>query len=214
MTKYRSVLLTLGLLVCFTPTARAQLSGHGVIDLSPVSFCLQGQYFLVDPCTGSRVLMQSSTINLGSLLCESGQADGPDVGIECPVIEVQSFVPQALSCTLEVRDTEARQISTGATVLLWPPVLSPSSACVTSYDVIRGRSSLVTPGDLGDVICLENDSTDTTTFGDSDPEPPQPGELFFYLVRPNGPLGSANYGGASSGAVRRPTTGDCPPTTR
>lgn len=91
------------------------------------------------------------------------------------------------------------------TTLIWCPVTGQSS-----YDVIRGNlaSLHLAAGqvDLGTVICLENDSADTTTAPDHiDRDAPQTGQGFFYLVRFAG-----TYGSSSSGLVRVPSSGDCP----
>jgi hypothetical protein len=43
--------------------------------------------------------------------------------------------------------------------------------------------------DLGEVLCLENDSPDPDTAGNEDGETPQPGEAFFYLARFNTAVG-------------------------
>jgi hypothetical protein len=91
------------------------------------------------------------------------------------------------------------------TALLWTEL--PGQA---AYDAIRGDlgSLQETPGrmNLGAVVCLENDSTDTTTApAHLDLATPALGEGFFYLVRFGG-----SYGSSSSGFMRLPTSGDCP----
>jgi hypothetical protein len=81
-----------------------------------------------------------------------------------------------------------------------------------SYDVIRGdlagigRSPDEPEIDLGGVVCIENDSVDTTTAGGhEDPLEPLPGECLFYLFRVPG----EPYGESSAGESRKPTSGDC-----
>ena len=73
------------------------------------------------------------------------------------------------------------------TFLSWNPIAGASR-----YDVIRGMvSSVFDDGvsiHLGTVVCLENDSLDTTTGPGIEPahpdaELPPPGKAFFYLVR-------------------------------
>jgi len=91
------------------------------------------------------------------------------------------------------------------TTLIWGAVAGQSS-----YDAIRGNlSSLSESGGqvhLGSVICLENDSPDTTTSPNNvDQGVPALGQGFFYLVRFSG-----SYGTSSAGSVRVAASGDCP----
>jgi hypothetical protein len=81
----------------------------------------------------------------------------------------------------------------------------------TAYDVIRGNiSSLQISGGqvlLGSVVCIENESTDTTTAPNHrDASTPALGQGFFYLFRVSG----GNYGTSSSGLPRVPGSGTCP----
>jgi len=85
-----------------------------------------------------------------------------------------------------------------------------------SYDVLRGDLASLQAGDgdtvnLGTVVCLENDSTDTTTVGFEDPEQPEPGEVFWFLYRwTQGTLdGPGSWGQGSGGAERVAETGAC-----
>lgn len=95
------------------------------------------------------------------------------------------------------------------TLLTWePPGLAPGM----TYDVIRGDLSVLhpVPGDPGSIDlgvagCVEDDAPVAAS---SDEAMPQPGEAWFYLVRPNG---SGSYGSASDGKRRTPAGGDCPP---
>ncbi len=81
-----------------------------------------------------------------------------------------------------------------------------------AYDVIRGNiSSLQIVGgiqvSLGSVVCIENESTDTTTAPNHrDSVAPSPGQGFFYLFRVSG----GSYGTSSSGLPRVPGSGACP----
>ncbi len=81
-----------------------------------------------------------------------------------------------------------------------------------SYDVIRGQLASVWPAsdviDLGRVVCIENDSLDADTRGAEDPELPDSGTAYFYLVRQRDERVGA-YGIASSSLVRSPGAGDC-----
>ena len=108
-----------------------------------------------------------------------------------------------------------------------PPRISSGSAPTTIsfepepgailYDVIRGNvANLHLSGpdtDLGSVVCVENNSGDTTTTGYEDPDTPAAGQVFFYLFRGskgvNAGLGS--YGTNSLGGERLAGLGDCGP---
>jgi hypothetical protein len=83
----------------------------------------------------------------------------------------------------------------------------------TSYDLVRGKvESLrraVPRVELGDLICLENDSPDASSLGHEDRELPVAGQAFFYLVRYfDGATGS--YGPSTRALERVPGPGDCP----
>lgn len=84
-----------------------------------------------------------------------------------------------------------------------------------SYDFVRGRldalAETVGGVDLGDVVCLENDSLDPDTVGDEDTGIPAPGDGFFYLGRFNAAPGAGSYGGSSRNRDREPATHDCAP---
>jgi len=91
------------------------------------------------------------------------------------------------------------------TTLVWGTVLGQQT-----YDAIRGNLSSLHESagqvTLGAVVCLENDSADTTTAPDHvDLGVPPLGQGFFYLVRFSG-----SYGASSAGSVEVPTSGDCP----
>jgi len=79
------------------------------------------------------------------------------------------------------------------------------------YDVIRGNlASIQESGgqiSLGSVVCIENDSTDTTTAPNHrDASMPALGTGFFYLLR----VTAGTYGTGTSGSLRVPSSGDCP----
>ena len=81
-----------------------------------------------------------------------------------------------------------------------------------AYDVIRGNLDSVqvvmSQVTLGSVLCIENDSTDTTTAPNHrDTAVPTLGTKgFFYLLR----VAGGSYGTSSAGLPRVPTAGDCP----
>ncbi len=93
------------------------------------------------------------------------------------------------------------------TTCVWASV--PGAA---AYDVIRGNvGSLQIVGgtqvDLGSVVCIENESTDTTTAPNHrDAATPALGQGFFYLFRVSG----GSYGMSSSALPRVPGAGTCP----
>jgi hypothetical protein len=75
-----------------------------------------------------------------------------------------------------------------------------------TYDVIRGDVAALNDAgavtDLGTVVCVENNSPDAASVDASSPDP---GEAWFYLVRPLG----GNYGTSSDGDSRVPAFDDC-----
>jgi hypothetical protein len=82
-----------------------------------------------------------------------------------------------------------------------------------TYDVVRGEMeeihlSVMEPTvELGPLVCIENDSGNTTTEGGfEDPELPLTGRAFFYLFRVSG----EGYGESFDGLPRVPGEGDCP----
>lgn len=78
-----------------------------------------------------------------------------------------------------------------------------------SYDVIRGDVAALGPGgNLGPVVCLDEDSNDALA---EDLVAPLPGQAFFYLRRGRaGPaVASEAWGHASDGTERQPAAGGC-----
>ncbi|GAB4373026.1 MAG: hypothetical protein Kow0062_09770 [Acidobacteriota bacterium] len=92
------------------------------------------------------------------------------------------------------------------TVVAWTPEAGP-----VRYDVIRGDVAQLGEGDLGPVVCVEDDSPDPDTVGYEDAENPSPGQAFFYVYR--GTEGSAagpgSWGRTSNGTERQPGSGSC-----
>ena len=82
-----------------------------------------------------------------------------------------------------------------------------------TYDVIRGRIASIRqlPGsvDLGPVLCLANDISDTDTANYPDALSPAGGEGFFYLVRPVIGGVPGDYTVSSNGKKGLPSSGDC-----
>lgn len=70
-----------------------------------------------------------------------------------------------------------------------------------SWDFVRGDLAALSENhlgvDLGDLLCLENDSADPDTAGSEDVGTPARGEAFFYVARFNGTPGAGSYGGSS-----------------
>ena len=82
--------------------------------------------------------------------------------------------------------------------------------------MIRGDVASVASGapgttDLGTVVCIEDDSDDTSTSGFEDAFQPVSGQVLFYLYRGDvGPgLPGEGWGQSSSGDVRTPGAGSC-----
>ena len=105
-----------------------------------------------------------------------------------------------------------------STILRWrAPESTPSPL---SYDVIRGFVHALFKDastiHLGPVVCLENDSLDTTTAAGAEPSAPDtgipaPGRSFFYLVRFHDGLSNQSYGfGAQCSVERMVDSRDCP----
>jgi hypothetical protein len=108
-----------------------------------------------------------------------------------------------------------------------PLLISPHAAPTTvtfapepglvRYDVIRGDlANLHNVGstvDLGAVVCIKDDSGDTTTVGYPDAVTPLPGQGFFYVFRGSMSIatGPGSYGTGKSGFERVAGSGDCTP---
>ncbi len=95
------------------------------------------------------------------------------------------------------------------TVLQWGEVDG-----AVHYDAIRGDlASLRIDGssvDLGQVVCLERRSLDTTTAGHEDGDLPEPGQAFFYAVQFYDGVQDSSYGSMSVGRSRVVSGGACP----
>ena len=94
----------------------------------------------------------------------------------------------------------------GPTIVSWDP--EPG---LKTYDVIRGDVDALGAADLGPVVCLANDSLDTSGGSAPDSETPVLGQAFFYLYRgsPGPNAGPGSYGNSSSGTPRAPASGGC-----
>ncbi|HEV8375239.1 MAG TPA: hypothetical protein VGR38_03275 [Candidatus Polarisedimenticolia bacterium] len=172
---------------------------------------MQESHFFTNPCTGaSTLLSESSALDLDPFVCSYVELSGPDVGIECEVIQPTSAAAYSTSCPIQfdelwLTDETANHVN-------WFRV-----TCAASYDVVRGNLSAVTPGisqiDLGPVQCLgENVPQENWWFisGPADGETPPVGQAFFYLVRPRSlALGDETYGHSSDNRERAPFSGDC-----
>jgi hypothetical protein len=144
-------------------------------------------------------------------LCRYVDVNGPNVGVECVVIEPTSVSLAQPPCPILFEG-------------LWmtydaPPRLNWSHVtCADSHDVIRGELPGPTPDgshvDLGGVTCLADDFPQADWWyiqGPADPESPPVGKAYFYLVRALGlPYGDTTYGHSSDGLEEVPLSGDCP----
>jgi hypothetical protein len=98
------------------------------------------------------------------------------------------------------------------TLLSWDP--DPRAV---RYDVIRGDIAELGDGDggtvdLGDVICLEDNSPDAHTTGFEDAPQPAPGQAFFFLHRGTQGLadGPGSWGQGTGARERVVASGSCP----
>lgn len=101
--------------------------------------------------------------------------------------------------------------------LVFPPDGSTTSlrwnflSASATYDLIRGSIGAVNrtsnPISLGAVVCIDDNSFNLTSADHPDPAVPPTGGAFFYALRPK----NGDYGLASDGRHRSPTTGDCVP---
>ncbi len=85
--------------------AQADVEYQGIVGPNPggASFCLHPTtHVLTDSC-GFIVRLESSQVDLSALVGQNMRVSGPDVGLECPVIDVQSAtaVPVAGCLQLE-----------------------------------------------------------------------------------------------------------------
>jgi hypothetical protein len=198
------------LLVSAPGIALAAYPGYIERPWTPTT-CLQDSHFLTDPCTGAMTLLdESQALDLDPFVCSHVDVDGPDVGLECQVIQPTSVVASATACPIQFDE-------------LWLTDETPNRVnwwhvtCAASYDVVRGDPSAVTPGiseiDLGPVECLAEDVPQASWWyisGPTDAASPAVGQVFFYLVRARIlALGDETYGHSSDGRERVPSSGDC-----
>lgn len=99
------------------------------------------------------------------------------------------------------------------TVVSWDPEPQP-----LRYDVIRGGVANLHSGanqtvDLGAVVCLEDNSPDTSTLGFEDVLQPAAGQVFFYLYRGSQGVGDGpgSWGQGTGARERVAAAGDCQP---
>ena len=210
---YRFGLLP-ALLIATSGLSSAAYRGYVELPWTPTT-CLQGTHFLTDPCAGNTELIlddQYGGFNLAPYVCTYVDVNGPDVGVECLVIEPASVAPARPTCA--IMDSSLLISGAPSPVPYWN-----RAPCARSYDLIRG----VLPGmssdgsqiNLGPVTCLANDvpqSNYPLVTGPADAASPPLGTAFFYLVRAAGlPDGDTTYGHSSHGLEEVPLSGDCAP---
>jgi len=200
--------LGLTLLILTPMTGHASWRGYIERPYTPTA-CIQESHFLIDPCTGATTLLkESATLDLDPFVCTGVVVDGPNIGIECQVIQPSSVAPSSPTCP----DKFGLWLDDLTSQVDWYRV-----PCATGYDVIRGLRSAVSAGgsivDLGPVTCLANDVPQVNVWsvtGPADGGTPAVGEVFFYLVRSRSvALGDETYGESSSQLERLPSSGDC-----
>ena len=204
-------LVIFGLVLLVTPSGIAPTTYRGYIQTpwTPTS-CIQGSHFLTDPCTGFMTLLkESATLDLDAFACTYDVVDGPDIGIECEVIQPSSVVPASPVCPNQFNLWLTEDAATGVNWYRVP--------CGTTYDVITGNLSAVTQGvsqiDLGPVSCLADNVAQTNIWyitGPTHAQVPPVGGVFFYLVRSrSAALPNETYGYSSDNRERIPLSGDC-----
>jgi hypothetical protein len=203
------------LLLCLSLAGSGAYAIHrtGIVErFTGATFCVQGSHVISDPCLGTPVLylLQASPGNeLLPYECVHVDLDGPDVGIECEVVDPQTIVSTSPGCLLDTRELSVEGGSDAS--LTWD-----RTTCALSYDVIRGAIPAGPIGStIGVVTCLDHDIPQNTNFypeifGPTDSENPAGGQVFFSLVRSTGaPYGGDTYGRGSDGTERVPFAGDC-----
>ncbi len=199
------VLLLVLLVIGVTPSSGGTdiLQAEGILEPFDLpNTCDQGEtHLLRDPCTGEVIYVESLTTVFN---CKYVFVEGPDIGFPlCPMIDAMNIFLVDPPCLVQIHNLTLRRIPGGYRID-WSDF-----ACTDSYDVIRGTVSELTSEDVGAVLCLENDRIKSFV-DDFSGDEPLPGEVFFYLVRPNGPAGFLHYGYSSAESTRSPALGDCP----
>ena len=201
-------IFSLVLLVTPSRIASATYPGYVETPWTPTT-CLQESHFLTDPCTGFLALLnESASLDLDPFACTYGIVNGPDVGITCEVIQPSSVVPASPACPNQFSLWLTEDTPTGVSWYRVP--------CGTTYDVIRGNLSAVTPGvsqiDLGPVSCLADNVAQTNVWfitGPTHAAAPPVGGVFFYLVRSRSTAVPETYGYSTDSRERIPLSGDC-----
>ena len=148
-------------------SAASPTGATGVVNIMNVTYGV-----LVEPCVLSRIDLEFTSLG----------ATGPGFENLLPLLKVEDGFVRATDFIFDLRANDP-----ATTTLSWSSV--PPGR---SYDAIRGQvANLSLEGldlHLGPVVCLENDSSDTTTGSGAeaphaDADIPAPGEAFFYLVR-------------------------------
>jgi hypothetical protein len=194
-----------------------------------VYFQSSSPFFGTVPAGPSQVPVYRSNVAAG-VIQRAGLSLGQPYWYEVPCVDVDAdggravyasystptgeLLPRTSDLWLADFETPAtiRPSPEAPTVVEWDP--DPRAL---HYDVIRGDVANLTAGpgntvDLGTVVCLENDTVNTTTAGaDADADQPAPGRVFFFLRRWTQGIGDTpSYGQGSDGAERVPSAGDCP----
>ena len=210
----RRFILLVALLVTTSFSSSAAYRGYVERPWSPTT-CQQETHFLTDPCTGNAqwgLTDQNGGIPMDPYVCTYVDVDGPDVGVECTVIQPMSVLAAQPPCPITF---ERLWLDAAA-----PPALAWYRVpCARAYDVIRGTLPGPTSDgshiNLGPVTCLANDSPQIDFWyvpGPVDPETPPLGRAFFYKVRFAGlPNSDMTYGHSSDGLEEVPLSGDCAP---
>lgn len=213
MVRLAKLLLFLLLVLLMTTTELAAAPYRGYLERAyGDSTCMAESHYLTDWCKGYPLfLTESQTLPLDPYLCSYVVLDGPDMGgVDGCVLLIQpaSVAPASPPCTDQVQLSLTQEMG----IVRWS-----RAPCNATYDLIKGEISAVTPGpsqiDLGTVSCLANDVAQPLhswdVIGPEDPEIPPVGSVYFYLVRPRGPVLPETYGASSDNRERVPFSGDC-----
>ena len=90
----------------FMPKQSSAMVAQGVVFRSPpFSTCMQGEtHYLANPCDGSIVVHLKRYLNLDSYIGEYVRVTGPEVGVECAIINVEDIMvlptPECCKCDL------------------------------------------------------------------------------------------------------------------
>jgi hypothetical protein len=155
----KSVIICLILLATISIMSKqtSAMEAHGTVTPYGIDFCMQGSHWLINGCDGSKVNLQSSTINLDMFLDQYVRVEGEDVGVECIVIEVVNIemLPEPICATLTISPSSGKFVTTqhfDLTLIIevegLPVAVVGGSAALDGSDVTGVIANCVKPGTL------------------------------------------------------------------